>query len=79
MRNKARLLAYRNVREWLGGKPFAGMMGMTKSLEVIGEAVRDSKHVFHKLENQPNKPQKHRYERRKVRGYLQIAGRRGIE
>ena len=45
---------------------------MTKSLEVIIEAVRNPKHPFRKLDNQPNKPLKHRYERRKIRSYLQL-------
>jgi len=45
--------------------------GMTKSLEVISEAVRDSKHPFRKVDSQPKKQQKHRYERRIIREYLQ--------
>jgi len=45
---------------------------MTKSLEVISEVVRNPKHPFRKVEDQPKKPQKHRYERRKVREYLQL-------
>lgn len=46
---------------------------MTKSFEVISEAIRDPKPPFRKLDNQPKKPQKHRYERRKVRSCLQSA------
>jgi len=46
---------------------------MTKSLELVSEAVRNSKFAFRKTENQPRKPQKHRYERRKVREYLHTA------
>jgi len=45
---------------------------MTKSLEVITEAVRNPKPPFRKLDSQPKKEQKHRYERRKVREYLQL-------
>jgi hypothetical protein len=45
---------------------------MTKSLEVISEAIRNPKHPFRKVDNQPKKPQKHRYERRKIRSYLQL-------
>ena len=45
---------------------------MTKSLEVISEAVRNPKHPFPKVDNQPKKPLKHRYERRKIREYLHI-------
>jgi hypothetical protein len=46
---------------------------MTKSLEVISEAIRNPKHPFRKVDNQPKKPQKHRYERRKIREYLHLA------
>ena len=45
---------------------------MTKSLEVISEAIRNPKHPFRKVDNQPNKPLKHRYERRKIRSYLHL-------
>ncbi len=48
-----------------------GHQAMTKTLEVINEVIHNPKHPFRKVENQPKKPQKHRYERRKVRGYLQ--------
>ena len=44
--------------------------GMTKSLEVISEAIRNPKHPFRKVDNQPKKPLKHRYERRKIKEYL---------
>jgi hypothetical protein len=43
---------------------------MTKSLEVISEAIRNPKHPFRKVDNQPKKPLKHRYERRKIKEYL---------
>jgi hypothetical protein len=45
---------------------------MTKSLEIISEAIRNPKHPFRKVDNQPKKPQKHRYERRKIREYLHL-------
>jgi hypothetical protein len=45
---------------------------MTKSLEVISETIRDSKHPFRKVDNQPKKPLKHRYERRKIKEYLHL-------
>jgi hypothetical protein len=45
---------------------------MTKSLEVISEAVRNPKHPFRKVDNQPKKPLKHRYERRKIKEYLHL-------
>jgi hypothetical protein len=45
---------------------------MTKTLEVINDAVRNPKHLFRKTDNQPKKSLKHRYERRKVKEYLQM-------
>jgi len=45
---------------------------MTKSLEVISEAIRNPKHPFRKVDNQPKKPLKHRYERRKIKEYLSL-------
>jgi len=45
---------------------------MTKTLEVITEAIRNPKHPFRKVDNQPRKPLKHRYERRKIREYLHL-------
>ena len=45
---------------------------MTKSLETISEAIRNPKHPFRKVDNQPKKPLKHRYERRKIREYLHL-------
>ena len=46
---------------------------MTKTIEVISEAVRNPKHPFRKVDNRPKKPMKHRYERRKIREYIQLA------
>ncbi len=46
---------------------------MTKSFERISETVRNSKFAFRKAENHPKKALRHRYERRKIRGYLQLA------
>ena len=45
---------------------------MTKSLDVIVETIRNSKHPFRQVDNRPAKPQKSRYERRKVREYLRL-------
>jgi hypothetical protein len=52
---------------------------MTKSFEVISEAIRNPKHPFRKVGNQPKKPMKHRYERRKIREYLHIGELAGPE
>ena len=45
---------------------------MTKSLEFISETVSDPKHPFRKVDNQPKKPLKHRYERRKIKECLHL-------
>jgi len=49
-----------------------GHQAMTKSLEVITEAIRNPKHPFRKLDNQPKKQLKHRYERRKIKEYMHL-------
>lgn len=46
---------------------------MTKSSEVITEVVQNPKHNFPKVDNQPKKPLKHRYERRKIKEYLHLS------
>ena len=46
---------------------------MMKTFEAMSDAVRNPKYLFRKNENQPKKPQKHRYERRKIKAYLQLA------
>jgi hypothetical protein len=45
---------------------------MMKTLEAINEAVRNPKHPFRKTDDHPKKAVKHRYERRKIREYLQL-------
>ncbi len=45
---------------------------MTKSLEIVTEAIRNPKPPFRKVDNQPKKPLKHRYERRKIKEYLHL-------
>ena len=45
---------------------------MTKTLDAISEAVRNPKHPFRKTDHLPKKPQKHRYERRKIKSYLHL-------
>jgi hypothetical protein len=46
---------------------------MMKTLEVISEAVRNPKHPFRKTEHQPKKALKNRYERRKIKEFLNMA------
>ncbi len=43
---------------------------MTKTLQVITDVVSTPKYPFRKVDNQPKKQLKHRYERRKVKEYL---------
>jgi hypothetical protein len=45
---------------------------MMKTLEFMGEAIRNPKHPFRKADNQPKKARKNRYERRKVKEYLHL-------
>ena len=45
---------------------------MTKSLDTISEAIRNSKHPFPQVADRPDKPHKNRYERRKVKQYIQL-------
>jgi len=45
---------------------------MKRMMEVITEAVRDPRHPFRKLDHQPKKPLKNRYERRKIKEYLHL-------
>jgi hypothetical protein len=47
-------------------------LDMTKTLDVISETIRNSKHPFRKAEDRPKKAQKHRYERRKIKEYLHL-------
>lgn len=44
---------------------------MTKSLDVITDVIRTNKNSFRQLADRPDKPQKHRYERRKIKQYIQ--------
>ena len=46
---------------------------MSKTLDIIVEAIRNPKHPFRKLEHQPKKALKHRYERRKVKAFLHLS------
>ncbi len=43
---------------------------MPKSLEMITETLRNTKHPFRQVADRPDKPKKHRYERRKIREFL---------
>ncbi len=45
---------------------------MIKSMDEITDTIRNNKHPFHQVADRPRKPQKHRYERRKIKQYLQL-------
>lgn len=43
---------------------------MTKALDVLTDAVHGTKPQFRQVDARPEKPKKHRYERRKIRECL---------
>ena len=45
---------------------------MTKTLDVITEIIRNPKHPFRKADDRPDKAQKHRYERRKIKEFIKL-------
>ena len=45
---------------------------MMKTLEIMGEAIRNPKHPFRKTQHHSKKSLKNRHERRKIREYLQL-------
>ena len=45
---------------------------MMKTIEVIGEVIRNPKHPFRKTEHHTKKSLKNRHERRKISEYLQL-------
>jgi hypothetical protein len=45
---------------------------MTKTLDLITETIRNTKHPFRKVDDTPEKPKKSRYERRKVREFIRL-------
>ena len=46
---------------------------MLKSLDLISDTIKNPKHPFRQVDNHPDKPQKHRYERRKIKEYIKLA------
>jgi hypothetical protein len=48
-------------------------LSMAKSLDSMFEMIRSSKHPFKQVADRPDKPQKNRYERRKVKHLLHLA------
>jgi hypothetical protein len=49
------------------------IVSMAKSLDSMFEMIRNSKHPFKQVADRPDKPQKNRYERRKVKHLLHVA------
>ena len=45
---------------------------MIKTLETVSETIHDPKHPFPKIQHQPRKALKRRYERRKIKEYLHL-------
>ncbi len=45
---------------------------MSKPLDVINEALRNTKHPFRQVNDRPAKAKKNRYERRKIREYIRL-------
>ena len=45
---------------------------MKKMIDAIADIVRDPNHPFRKMEHQPKKTLKNRYERRKIKEYLHL-------
>lgn len=45
---------------------------MMKTLDVIEDVVRNPKHPFRKTEHHPKKELKNRYERRKIKEFLNL-------
>lgn len=45
---------------------------MAKNLDHMTEIIRNNKHPFRAVDNRPAKPDKHRYERRKIREIMRI-------
>jgi len=45
---------------------------MTKTLNLIRESISNTKHPFRQVDNRPAKPQKSRYERRKIKEFLRL-------
>ena len=45
---------------------------MPKSLQSITDVIRNPKHPFRQVDDRPDKPKKHRYERRKIREILRF-------
>ena len=46
---------------------------MTKTLDIIWDVIRNTKHPFRQVDDRPDKQKKNRYERRKIREYIKLS------
>ena len=61
--------------EWvtcLRDRSSSDKIAMSKTIEVMSEIIRNPKPSFRKAVQQPQKAQKHRYERRKVKEIIRV-------
>ena len=63
-------LTIRDLRTARFDKPTRKDTRMTKTQASLNDVIRNSKHGFQQMDDRPGKPQKHRYERRKIREML---------
>jgi hypothetical protein len=77
--NGMRLVIPQNTLSDLTGSAMASKMlndrsertnSMTKPLDHVDEVIRNTKHPFRQVGDRPDKPHKHRYERRKIREFI---------
>lgn len=45
---------------------------MPKTNEIITDVIRNAKIPFRQVDDRPDKPRKHRYERRKIKEYIKL-------
>jgi len=45
---------------------------MTKTIDLISDAIRNPKHPFRQVDDRPQKQKKHRYERRKIKEFIRM-------
>lgn len=47
-------------------------VAMTKTIDLISDAIRNPKHPFRQVDDRPQKQKKHRYERRKIKEFIRM-------
>ena len=71
--NAGLLLAFALAPFWLILVAKKGHQSMTKTLDLISDVIKNPKHPFRQVDDRPEKPQKHRYELRKVKEFIRVA------